>query len=432
MAAARGRGAGSLTERRKSPAAARWHDQDMTDLVSLAEIERARDLLADVIRTTPLEASRPLSATISGPAWLKCENLQRAGSFKVRGAYVRIARLADEERQRGVVAASAGNHAQGVALAARLCGTAATVYMPTGAPLPKIAATRGYGAEVKLVGHTVDEALEAAQEHAETTGAVLIHPFDHPDIIAGQGTLGLEILQQCPDVATIVVGVGGGGLISGIAAAVKAIRPEIRVVGVQADGAAAFPPSLAAGHPVRLAGYRTIADGIAVGRPGDLTFAHVAELVDDLVTVTDEDISRALLMLLERGKLVVEPAGGVSVAALLAGAVTGPGPVVAVLSGGNIDPLLMLRVIEHGLAAAGRFLRFTVRCVDRPGQLARMLTLIAEYGANVVDVAHERHDPRLRIGEVEVALSVETRGSQHSDELLAALRAAGYEVTFHA
>src|SRR5690606_12086518 len=227
VAAARGRGAGSLTERRKSPAAARWHDQDMTDLVSLAEIERARDLLADVIRTTPLEASRPLSATISGPAWLKCENLQRAGSFKVRGAYVRIARLTDEERQRGVVAASAGNHAQGVALAARLCGTAATVYMPTGAPLPKIAATRGYGAEVKLVGHTVDEALEAAQEHAETTGAVLIHPFDHPDIIAGQGTLGLEILQQCPDVATIVVGVGGGGLISGIAAAVKAIRPEI-------------------------------------------------------------------------------------------------------------------------------------------------------------------------------------------------------------
>jgi threonine dehydratase len=323
-----------------------------------------------------------------------------------------------------------GNHAQGVALAARLCGTAATVYMPTGAPLPKIAATRGYGATVELFGHTVDEALEAAQQHAESTGAVFIHPFDHPDIIAGQGTLGLEILEQCPDVGSILVGVGGGGLAAGVAAAVKALRPQVRVIGVQADGAAAYPPSLAAGKPVRLGDYRTIADGIAVGRPGDITFTHVSNLVDDLVTVTDEDISRALLMLLERGKLVVEPAGAVPVAALLAGAVTPPGPVVAVLSGGNIDPLLMLRVIEHGLAAAGRFLRFTVRCADRPGQLARVLALIAEYGANVVDVTHERHDPRLRIGEVEVALSVETRGAGHSDELVDALRAAGYEVAF--
>lgn len=402
----------------------------MTDLVSLADIERARDLLAGVIRTTPLEESRPLSSTLAGRVWLKCENLQRAGSFKVRGAYVRIAQLSDAERQRGVVAASAGNHAQGVALAARLCGTAATVYMPTGAPLPKIAATRGYGATVELFGHTVDEALEAAQQHAESTGAVFIHPFDHPDIIAGQGTLGLEILEQCPDVGSILVGVGGGGLAAGVAAAVKALRPQVRVIGVQADGAAAYPPSLAAGKPVRLGDYRTIADGIAVGRPGDITFTHVSNLVDDLVTVTDEDISRALLMLLERGKLVVEPAGAVPVAALLAGAVTPPGPVVAVLSGGNIDPLLMLRVIEHGLAAAGRFLRFTVRCADRPGQLARVLALIAEYGANVVDVTHERHDPRLRIGEVEVALSVETRGAGHSDELVDALRAAGYEVAF--
>jgi threonine dehydratase len=402
----------------------------MTELVSLADVEHARELLEGVTRTTPLEACRPLTAALGGPTWLKCENLQRAGSFKIRGAYVRIARLSDQERERGVVAASAGNHAQGVALAARLCDTAATVYMPVGAPLPKIAATKGYGAVIELVGHTVDEALVAAQEHAERTGAILIHPFDHPDVIAGQGTVALEILEQCPDVATIVTGVGGGGLISGIAAAVKAARPEVRVVGVQAAGAAAFPASLRAGHPVRLTSYATIADGIAVGRPGDLTFAHVQKLVDDLVAVTDEDISRALLMLLERVKLVVEPAGAVGVAALLAGVSRATPPAVAVLSGGNIDPLLMLRVIEHGLAAAGRFLHFTVRCADRPGKLAAVLTQIAEQGANVVDVVHQRHDSRLRIGEVAVALSVETRGADHSDALLGALRGAGYQVSF--
>jgi threonine dehydratase len=399
-------------------------------LVSLADVERARELLAGVTRSTPLEPCRPLSAALGGPAWLKCENLQRAGSFKVRGAYVRISRLTEPERARGVVAASAGNHAQGVALAAKLCGAAATVFMPEGAPLPKVAATKGYGARVELVGHTVDEALVAAQEYAERTGAVFIHPFDHPDVIAGQGTVGLEMVEQCPDVATIITGVGGGGLISGIAVAAKAVRPDVRVIGVQADGAAAFPPSLKAGQPVRLPSYRTIADGIAVGRPGDITFGHVAKLVDELVTVTDEDISRALLMLLERTKLVVEPAGAAGVAALLAGAVTARPPAVIVLSGGNIDPLLMLRVIEHGLAAASRFLRFTVRCVDRPGQLASLLEKIAEHGANVVDVLHERHDPRLRIGEVEIALSVETRGAEQSDTLLRALREAGYQVSF--
>ncbi|HEY8451617.1 MAG TPA: threonine ammonia-lyase [Natronosporangium sp.] len=401
----------------------------MTTLVTLDDVRRARHELAGVVRTTPLEPCRPLAAALGGDAWLKCENLQRAGSYKVRGAYVRISRLSEAERAKGVVAASAGNHAQGVALAARLCGTAATVFMPAGAALPKVAATKGYGATVELGSRTVDEALVAAQQYAERVGAVFIHPFDHPDVIAGQGTVGLEILEQCPDVATIITGVGGGGLVSGIAVAAKALRPQVRVIGVQAAGAAAFPPSLRAGRPVRLPSYATIADGIAVGRPGDLTFAHVSKLVDDVVTVTDEDISRALLMLLERIKLVVEPAGAVAVAALLSGAVRAKPPVVAVLSGGNIDPLLMLRVIEHGLAAAGRFLRFTVRCDDRPGQLAAVLAMIAEHGANVVDVAHQRHDPRLALGEVEVALSVETRGAAHSDQLLGALREAGYEVS---
>jgi threonine dehydratase len=402
----------------------------MKELLSLGDIEAARELLTGVVRTTPLEPSRPLSAAIGGPAWLKCENLQRAGSYKVRGAYVRIARLSPDERARGVVAASAGNHAQGVALAAGLLGAGSTVFMPVGAPIPKVSATKGYGARIEYAGNTVDDALVAAREFAERTGAILIHPFDHPDVIAGQGTVALEILEQCPDVKTIVAGLGGGGLLSGIAVAAKALRPEVRVIGVQAEGAAAYPPSLRAGAPVRLSTLDTIADGIAVGCPGDHTFAHVSKLVDDVVTVTEEDISRALLMLLERGKLVVEPAGAVGVAAMMAGAVKAEAPAVAVLSGGNIDPLLLLRVIEHGLAAAGRYLRFTVRCGDQPGQLASLLALIAEHRANVVDVGHERLSPRLRLGEVEVALSVETRGPEHAERLIGALRAGGYAVTF--
>jgi threonine dehydratase len=401
-----------------------------TKLVTLADVEAARKTLGDVVRRTPLEPSRPLSAKLGGPAWLKCENLQRAGSFKVRGGYVRISGLTLDERARGVVAASAGNHAQGVAVAAGLLHTAATVFMPFGAPLPKVAATRGYGAKVEFVGTTVDESLEAAAAFAADTGAVIIHPFDHPDVIAGQGTVALEILEQCPDVRTIIVGVGGGGLISGIGVAVKALRPEVRLIGVQAAGAAAMLPSLAAGHPVRLTSMSTVADGIAVGRPGDLTFAHVAALVDEVVTVTDEDISRALLMLMERGKLVVEPAGGVGVAAILAGAAQVATPVVVVLSGGNIDPLLLMKIIEHGLSSAGRYVRFTVFCSDRPGQLASLLAQIAEHGANVEDVAHQRHDPRLRFGEVQVGLSIETRGAEHADRLITALRGAGYTVTF--
>jgi threonine dehydratase len=283
---------------------------------------------------------------------------------------------------------------------------------------------------VEFAGGTVDEALVAAERFAERTGAVLIHPFDHPDVIAGQGTVALEIIRACPDVRTIVAGVGGGGLISGIAVAAKALRPDVRIIGVQAAGAAAYPRSLRAGRPVRLPAFSTIADGIAVGCPGEITFAHVSKLVDEIVTVTDEDISRALLMLLERGKLVVEPAGAAGVAAMLAGAVRVECPAVGVLTGGNVDPLLLVKVIEHGLTAAGRYLRFTVRCADRPGQLALLLDQIAEQQANVIDVEHQRHDPRLRLGEVEIIMSVETRGSEHSDRLIGALRGSGYQVTF--
>lgn len=398
-------------------------------LVTLADVEAARLVLGDVIRRTPILPCRPLERKLGGPTWLKCENLQRAGAYKVRGALVRISRLTPDERARGVVAASAGNHAQGVAVAAGLCHTTATVFMPVGAPLPKVAATRRYGAHVELVGSTVDESLVAAAEYAATTGAVLIHPFDHPDVIAGQGTVGLEILEQCPDVRTIITGIGGGGLISGIAVAVKGLRPDVRIVGVQAEGAASMRDSLKAGQPVRVDRVSTVADGIAVGRPSDLTYAHVSKLVDEVVTVTDEDISRALLMLMERCKLVVEPAGGVGVAALLAGVARVETPAVVVLSGGNIDPLLIIKVIEHGLAAAGRYLSLTVRCPDRPGELVALLSEISGLGANVVDVEHQRHDPRLGLGEVEIALSVETRGAEHSERVVSALRSAGHHVT---
>jgi threonine dehydratase len=401
----------------------------MTDLLGLADIEAARVLLAGVVKTTPLEHSMPLTRTLGVPTWLKCENQQRAGSYKVRGAYTRIARLSDAERARGVVAASAGNHAQGVALAAGLLGAKSTVFMPEGAPLPKVTATKGYGASIEYAGSTVDDALAAARDFAEATGAILIHPFDHRDVIAGQGTVGLEILEQCPDVGTIITAVGGGGLISGVAVAAKALKPDVRIIGVQAIGAAAYPPSLAAGEPVKLSHSATIADGIAVMQPGVLNFAHVSKLVDEVVTVTDEDLSGALLLMLERHKMVVEPAGVAAVAALLTGKVDLKPPVVAILSGGNIDPMLLMRVIEHGLASAGRFLRLSVRTGDQPGELARLLAEIAEQRANIVDVAHSRHNPGLSFGEVEVQLSVETRGPDHSAALIGALRGAGYPVT---
>ena len=397
-------------------------------LVSGADVEAAARLLAGVVRRTPLEHSRALADRVGGPVWLKCENLQRAGSFKIRGAYTRISRLTDAERARGVVAASAGNHAQGVALAARQLGCEATVFMPESAPLPKVAATRGYGADVRLGGPTLTEAMLAATEFAEHTGSVFIHPFDHPDVIAGQGTVGLELLEQCPDVATVVVCTGGGGLVSGIAAAVRSRRPDVRVVGVQAAGAAAFPASLAEGRPVRLTSMSTMADGIAVAAPGDLTLAHVTGLVDEVRTVTEHDLSRALLFCLERAKLVVEPAGVAAVAAVLADPAAFRPPVVAVVSGGNIDPLLMLRVVQHGMAAAGRYLSLRVRVPDRPGSLAALLAELAGLAANVLTVEHERTTAQLDLGEVEVGVHLETRGPDHAASVLAALAAAGYAV----
>ena len=393
-----------------------------------AAIEAARERLTGIARRTPLEGSRPLSEAVGGPVHLKCENLQRAGSFKIRGAYNRMSRLSEEERGRGVVAASAGNHAQGVALAAQMLGIRATVFMPEGATIPKLAATRGYGAEVRQTGTSIDDCLAEARVFEAETGAVLIHPFDHPDIVAGQATVGLEILEQCPDARTVVVCTGGGGLLAGIALAVKTQRPDIRVVGVQAETAAAYPASLAAHHPVTLASMATMADGIAVGRPGDVPFAMVEDLVDEIRTVSEESLSRALLMLLERAKLVVEPAGGAAVAAIMDEPTAFEPPVVAVLSGGNIDSVLLLRVIRHGLAAAGRYLALRVRVPDRPGNLARLLATLAGEEANVLEIEHLRTDPGLGIHEVEIGLQLEMRGIEHCAEVVTLLREQGYGV----
>ncbi|MEU6125827.1 threonine ammonia-lyase [Streptomyces sp. NPDC047123] len=396
--------------------------------VTLDDVRGAQKMLYGVARMTAMEGSRHLSQLVGAPVHLKCENLQRTGSFKLRGAYVRISGLLPEERAAGVVAASAGNHAQGVALASSLLGVRSTVFMPAGAPLPKVAATRDYGAEVRLHGQVVDETLAAAQAYARDTGAVFIHPFDHPDIIAGQGTVGLEILEQCPEVRTLVVGVGGGGLAAGIAVAVKALRPDVRVVGVQAAGAAAYPPSLAAGRPVSVAHPATMADGIKVGRPGDVPFQLVEDLVDDVVTVSEDALSSALLLCLERAKMVVEPAGASPVAALLSDPAAFEGPVVALLSGGNVDPLLMQRILRHGMSAAGRYLSLRLRLTDRPGALATLLGVLSESDANVLDVSHVRTDPRLGLTEAEVELHLETKGPVHCAEVGAALRAAGYMV----
>ena len=398
--------------------------------VQTDDVVAARELLRDVISPTPVLRSRVLSELVGGPVFLKCENLQRTGSFKLRGAYLRIARLTDAERARGVVAASAGNHAQGVALAAALLDTKATVFMPEGAPLPKIQATRDYGADVVLQGASVEDALAAAEEHAGRTGSVLIHPFEHPDIVTGQGTLGFEIIEQCPQVRTVVVPVGGGGLAAGVAVAVKSLDPAVQIVGAQAAAVAPYPASLAAGRAIPVQGTPTMADGIAVSRPGELAFELLSSAGARVLTVTEESLSQGLLLCLERAKQVVEPAGAAGVAALLEHAEQVQPPVVVVLSGGNIDPLLLSKLLRHGLRAAGRFLALRCRLPDRPGALATLLHELARLGANVLDVWHERVTARLQVGEVEVLLQVETRGPEHCEEVITELRQAGYILVF--
>ncbi|MEU0095133.1 threonine ammonia-lyase [Kribbella sp. NPDC006257] len=399
--------------------------------ISAAEIARAADLLHDVVAPTPLEYSRWLSDLVGGDVFLKCENLQRTGSFKLRGAYVRMARLSKKERARGVVAASAGNHAQGVALAAQLLGIKATVFMPHGAPIPKEKATRAYGADIRFVGTSIDDCLTAARAFEAETGAILIHPFDHVDIVAGQATTGLEIVEQCPQVRTVVVPTGGGGLIAGIASAMQRDGMPIEVVGVQAKGAAAYPASLLAGEPVQLEKMATMADGIAVGLPGTVPFAAIQRHVSEVLTVGEDSLSKALLLVLERAKLVVEPAGAAGVAAVLDNPKRFKAPLVVVLSGGNIDPLLLMRVLRHGMAAAGRYLSLRVRIPDTPGGLATLLTRLAEVEANIIEVLHERISETLNLDEVEVALQLETRGDEHRERVLASLIGNGYTYTLN-
>lgn len=404
--------------------------QTMTKWPTLEDVLQAASALAGVTYRTPLQESSYINDLIGCRVFFKLENLQRSGSFKLRGAYNRIRHLTPEELTRGVVAASAGNHAQGVALAAGLVGTTAVIVTPEGASLNKIQATRSYGAEVRQVGESFDDAFAEAVRMAEESGRVLIHAFDDPMIIAGQGTVGLEIMDERTTVDTLVVPIGGGGLISGIAMAAKAQNPHVKIVGVQASGADAMLRSRQAGHVEPSQMVRTIADGIAVKRPGEITFSMIEHYVDEIVTVDEHDISRAILIFLERSKLLVEGAGAVGLAALLAGKMAvGNQTVATVVSGGNIDVTLLNRIIEKGLVEEGRQLHLHTVIPDRPGQLSRLLERVASLRANVVRVNHERWDPSIAPHDVSVDLILETRDASHWREIVSTLRSEGYLVT---
>ena len=392
-------------------------------------VRDARERTRDLVRHTPVLTSRSLSDECGGSVLLKAENLQRTGSFKLRGALAKIDRIAADGAG-AVVAGSAGNHAQSLAYAARARGLACEVFMPAEASLAKVAAVRGFGGTVQLGGDSVDGCVERARARADETGAVFVHPFDDPEIVAGQGTLGLELLDDVDDLAAVVVPVGGGGLIGGVAGVLKAARPGVRVIGVQAEACSAYPASLERGEPVEAGGGPTIADGIAIKRPGGLTLPLVREWVDEIVVVAENDVAEAMVLLLERAKLVVEGAGAVGVAALLAGAVV-PAPsgaTVVVLSGGNVDAGVLATVALRHETAEGRRLRFFTRVEDRPGGLARLLTRIADAGGNLVTVTHVREAVPLHLRQTGVDLLLETRGADHAAEIVAALEAAGYEI----
>jgi threonine dehydratase len=400
-----------------------------SDLVSLTEIRDAAERGKPVVMKTPLFPSSTFTAICGREILMKAENQQRAGSFKIRGAMNALSLLDADRRRAGVVAASAGNHAQGVALAASTLGIASTVFMPETAMIPKVDATRGYGADVRLVGSNIGEALDAAVEFSEQTGARLIHPYDDRAIIAGQGTLGLELAEQAPSLGTVVVPVGGGGLVSGVAAALKSIDPSIRIVGVEAEATAPYVASREAGRATDVDPGYTLADGIAVARASELCFDHIEAYVDDLVTVDDAQMTQAVAMLLERAKLLVEASGAAPLAAVRAGVVPDhPGPTVLILSGGNVDLLLLDQVLRHGLGAAGRFGNFAIRVPDVPGQLARVTRAIADAGANVIAVHHHREGIGLPFGYTEIRFEVETRSADEFDGMCAMLADMGIEV----
>jgi len=385
---------------------------------TLRSLEEARARLAGVARVTPVYPSETLSRRAGRSVQLKAENLQRTGAFKIRGAVNTIAALSAEERGVGVIAASAGNHGQAVAWAAREAGIAATVFMPEDSPMAKVDATRNYGAQVELTGAGFDESVAAAQERMQATGATFVHPFEDERVIAGQGTIGLELVEQLPALGTLVIPIGGGGLAAGIAIALRELRPEVRLVGVQAEAVCPF----AGGTEHRF----TIAEGIAVKQPGILTGAILRDRLDEIVTVTDEQISHAIVLLLERTKLLVEGAGAAPVAALLAGKVPGEDEVCVLLSGGNIDPTLLIQVMRHGLTQAGRYLVLRTRIADRPGELIKLLQLVAAERGNVVSVEHHREGMALPIGETEVELTLATRDADHCEALVDALAVHGY------
>lgn len=398
--------------------------------VTLAEIRAAQKTLEGIVASTPLLADEALSRELGVRAYVKAECLQKSGSFKIRGAYNKISHLSKEEKARGVIAPSAGNHAQGVALAARLHGIRSVIVMPQYAPLTKVKATQALGAEVVLQGLTFDDAAAHARELAQRHGYTWVHAFDDEQVIAGQGTIGLEILAVLPEVSTLVVPIGGGGLISGVAIAAKGLKPSLRVVGVQAAGCAPVRPSLLAGHPVAVTAAQTIADGIAVKRPGDLTLPLIKQYVDDVVEVSDDEIARGIFHCVQNSKLVVEGAGATGVAALLAGRVPlrSDDVVCTVLCGGNIDGNLLSRVIEQVLVRQGRYILLKLSLVDRPGALARIVEKVAEAGANVVDIFHRRALWLAPLGKVGVELVLEVRDDEHGREVVARLEGAGYHV----
>ena len=404
---------------------------DRSRLVDYESILAARERVRAVVRPTPVERSESVSRLVGRPILLKPEYRQRTGSFKIRGAFNRIAQLPAGQP---VVAGSAGNHAQGVALAAQLTGREATIFMPTGAALPKVEATRGYGATVRLDGEVVDECIEMARQLAADTGAVYVPPFDDIDVIAGQATIGIELTDEVLGAEVIVVPVGGGGLLAGVAAAVKLGPTQFghrpRVIGVEAAGAPTLTAAMTAGHPVTLDRVNTMADGIAVARCSELTLEHAQAFVDDIVTVDEEAISRAMLLAVERAKAVVEPAGAVSLAAVMADVVPGTGPAVVILSGGNVDPLLLTKMIQHGLSVAGRYLTLRIVMADRVGALASLTGELAALRLNVLDVEHHRSGLALGVAEVEVQVTVETRDRAHHDEVVRSLKTRGYHVDY--
>jgi threonine dehydratase len=403
--------------------------QEKLASVTIADIWQAYKFLKPIMHHTPMAPSRTFNNMTGADIYLKSEHMQRGGSFKARGAAYKIARLTPEQRKVGVIAASAGNHAQGVAIAAAQHGIPCTIVMPEIAPLAKVTATQEYGANVVLHGATYDDAYQHCCQLQQELGATFVHAFDDPDIIAGQGSLGLEMLNDLPDAEAILVPVGGGGLISGIAIAARALKPDITIIGVQAEGAPSCRASLDAGGPTTLPSIMTIADGIATKRPGELTFSIIQQLVDDVVLVNDEDIINAVLLLMERCKMMVEGAGAIGLAALLSGTVKLSGKKVLVpLTGGNIDMNLVGRFIEHGMAVAGRYFVIHTRLTDRPGELMRMLSIIADMRINVIDVRHQRISSRLPIMQREETITLDTRNREQCEELLRRLRAEGYQV----